>query len=131
MPNGMAMPGRHGMPRRLACGCYAPSAGILAAMAVTEASSGSVASPVNVEAEARTRSKSAGEGAGGLVIDCHGHYTTEPKALFDWRKRQIDAIGSLSQAPRIGSCNSWTFNIAPFARPIFWTFSVLIQPARR
>ena len=101
MPNGMAMPGRHGMPRRLACGCYAPSAGILAAMAVNEASSGSVASPVNVEAEARTRSKSAGEGAGGLVIDCHGHYTTEPKALFDWRKRQIDAIGSPSQAPRI------------------------------
>jgi 4-oxalmesaconate hydratase len=70
-------------------------------MAVNEASSGSVASPVNVEAEARTRSKSAGEGAGGLVIDCHGHYTTEPKALFDWRKRQIDAIGSPSQTPRV------------------------------
>jgi 4-oxalmesaconate hydratase len=101
MPNGMAMPGRHGMPRRLACGCYAPPAGMLAAMAVNEASSGSVSSPVNVEAAAGTRSKSAGEGADGLVIDCHGHYTTEPKALFDWRKRQIDAIGSPSQAPRI------------------------------
>ena len=36
-----------------------------------------------------------------MIIDCHGHYTTEPKALFDWRKRQIDAIGHPSQAPKI------------------------------
>jgi len=101
MRNGMAMPRRHGMPRRLACGCYAPPAGMLAAMAVNEASPGSVASPVNVEAAAGARSKSASEDAGGLVIDCHGHYTTEPKALFDWRKRQIDAIGDPSRAPGI------------------------------
>jgi 4-oxalmesaconate hydratase len=24
-----------------------------------------------------------------VIIDCHGHYTTAPKALFDWRKRQV------------------------------------------
>ena len=77
MPNGLAMPGRRGT--RLVCGCYAPPSGMLAAMAVNAASSGF--SPVNVEAAAGARSKSAGEGASGLVIDCHGHYTTEPKAL--------------------------------------------------
>jgi 4-oxalmesaconate hydratase len=25
-----------------------------------------------------------------MIIDCHGHYTTAPKALEDWRKRQLD-----------------------------------------
>jgi 4-oxalmesaconate hydratase len=24
-----------------------------------------------------------------VIIDCHGHYTTAPKALFEWRKRQV------------------------------------------
>src|SRR5258708_37463661 len=62
---------------------------------------GSISAPVNIEAAAGARSKATGAGAGGLVIDCHGHYTTEPKALFDWRKRQIDAIGDPSQMPRI------------------------------
>ena len=23
-----------------------------------------------------------------MIIDCHGHYTTAPKALEDWRNRQ-------------------------------------------
>ena len=27
-----------------------------------------------------------------MIIDCHGHYTTEPKALTDYRKRQIAAF---------------------------------------
>jgi 4-oxalmesaconate hydratase len=27
-----------------------------------------------------------------MIIDCHGHYTTEPKALLDYRKRQVDAF---------------------------------------
>ncbi len=26
-----------------------------------------------------------------LIIDCHGHYTTAPKALDDWRNQQIAA----------------------------------------
>ena len=28
-----------------------------------------------------------------MIIDCHGHYTTEPKALLDYRKRQTAAFG--------------------------------------
>ncbi len=24
-----------------------------------------------------------------MIIDCHGHYTTAPEALFEWRKRQV------------------------------------------
>jgi len=27
-----------------------------------------------------------------MIIDCHGHYTTEPKPLLDYRKRQVDAF---------------------------------------
>jgi 4-oxalmesaconate hydratase len=27
-----------------------------------------------------------------MIIDCHGHYTTEPKALLDYRKRQVAAF---------------------------------------
>ena len=29
-----------------------------------------------------------------MIIDCHGHYTTEPGALLDYRKRQIAAFES-------------------------------------
>jgi 4-oxalmesaconate hydratase len=28
-----------------------------------------------------------------MIIDCHGHYTTEPKGLLDYRKRQTEAFG--------------------------------------
>ena len=28
-----------------------------------------------------------------MIIDIHGHYTTAPKALEDWRNRQVAAIG--------------------------------------
>jgi 4-oxalmesaconate hydratase len=35
----------------------------------------------------------------GLVIDCHGHYTTEPAAMLAWRKRQVDAINDPAQSP--------------------------------
>ena len=27
-----------------------------------------------------------------MIIDCHGHYTTAPKALEDWRNAQIAGI---------------------------------------
>src|SRR5215475_2237639 len=33
------------------------------------------------------------------VIDCHGHYTTTPKALDEYRKRQIAAINDPAQKP--------------------------------
>ncbi|MDE0094856.1 MAG: amidohydrolase family protein [Gammaproteobacteria bacterium] len=34
-----------------------------------------------------------------MIIDCHGHYTTAPKALGDWRNRQVAAIGSPGTSP--------------------------------
>ena len=36
-----------------------------------------------------------------MIIDCHGHYTTAPKALEDWRNRQIAGIKSPSEMPKI------------------------------
>jgi len=28
-----------------------------------------------------------------MIIDCHGHYTTEPKPLMEFRQKQIAAFG--------------------------------------
>lgn len=30
-----------------------------------------------------------------MIVDCHGHYTTAPQGLWDWRKRQLGEKGSL------------------------------------
>ena len=27
-----------------------------------------------------------------MIVDCHGHYTTAPKALEEFLKRQIDGL---------------------------------------
>jgi 4-oxalmesaconate hydratase len=35
-----------------------------------------------------------------MIVDCHGHYTTAPQALWDWRKDQV-ARKSISSAPGI------------------------------
>jgi 4-oxalmesaconate hydratase len=35
-----------------------------------------------------------------VIIDCHGHYTTSPPALEQWRKRQIAGISDPSQMPK-------------------------------
>jgi len=35
-----------------------------------------------------------------MIIDCHGHYTTAPKALEDWRNRQIAGIKDPSVMPK-------------------------------
>jgi len=37
-----------------------------------------------------------------LIIDVHGHYTTAPKALEDWRNRQIAGIKDPAVKPRVG-----------------------------
>ena len=29
-----------------------------------------------------------------MIVDCHGHYTTAPQALWDWRKRQVSEKSS-------------------------------------
>ena len=38
-------------------------------------------------------------GAKPLVIDCHGHYTTEPKAFLAFRQAQIAALRDPTQKP--------------------------------
>jgi 4-oxalmesaconate hydratase len=38
-----------------------------------------------------------------MIIDCHGHYTTAPKALEAFRKQQIAALQNNSAAPRADS----------------------------
>ena len=50
------------------------------------------AGPVEQEPE-------AGNERGAMIIDCHGHYTTEPQKLHDFRKNQIAAIKDPSQKP--------------------------------
>jgi 4-oxalmesaconate hydratase len=35
-----------------------------------------------------------------MIIDCHGHFTTVPKALHAWRKRQLDSISDPANAPK-------------------------------
>ena len=35
-----------------------------------------------------------------MIIDCHGHYTTSPPALEQWRTRQIAGISDPSQMPK-------------------------------
>jgi 4-oxalmesaconate hydratase len=35
-----------------------------------------------------------------LIIDCHGHYTTAPKALENWRNAQIAGIKDASAMPK-------------------------------
>ena len=35
-----------------------------------------------------------------MIIDCHGHYTTAPKALEEWRARQIAGLKDPAVAPK-------------------------------
>ncbi len=35
-----------------------------------------------------------------MIIDCHGHYTTAPKPLKDWRQRQIDSLKDSAPTPK-------------------------------
>jgi 4-oxalmesaconate hydratase len=59
--------------------------------------------PTNIEAMTGAGRVRTSSGGGDLVIDCHGHYTTEPKEVLEWRKRQIAAIGDASQMPSVDS----------------------------
>jgi 4-oxalmesaconate hydratase len=34
-----------------------------------------------------------------VIIDCHGHYTTAPKALEDWRNRQVAGLKDPALTP--------------------------------
>ncbi len=35
-----------------------------------------------------------------MIIDCHGHFTTAPAALGEWRAKQLAALGDPVNAPR-------------------------------
>ena len=89
-----------GMPRLLACGCYAPPPALLAAE-ITDFATAARTSSGKKAASPKTKPKQTGQPYKGLVIDCHGHYTTEPAELLEWRKKQIDAIGDASQMPKV------------------------------
>ena len=41
------------------------------------------------------------EEATAMIIDCHGHYTTAPKALEAWRNAQIAGIKDPAAKPRV------------------------------
>ena len=36
-----------------------------------------------------------------MIIDCHGHYTTAPKALDNWRNQQIAGIKDPPAMPKV------------------------------
>src|SRR3546814_13197034 len=36
-----------------------------------------------------------------MIIDCHGHFTTAPAALEQWRARQIGALADGTPMPRV------------------------------
>ena len=36
-----------------------------------------------------------------MIVDCHGHYTTAPAALWDWRKQQVADPGNAAEAAGI------------------------------
>src|SRR5581483_9658868 len=42
-----------------------------------------------------------GGGAFRMIVDCHGHYTTAPQALWDWRKDQVGNKKPDPQGPKI------------------------------
>jgi 4-oxalmesaconate hydratase len=40
-----------------------------------------------------------------MIIDCHGHFTTIPKSLRDWRAQQTDAVKDPSKTPALSGAN--------------------------
>jgi 4-oxalmesaconate hydratase len=36
-----------------------------------------------------------------MIVDCHGHYTTAPAGLWDWRKRQLSSLKNSMANPGI------------------------------
>ena len=40
-----------------------------------------------------------------MIIDCHGHYTTAPKALEDWRNQQIANLKTPELGPKVSDLN--------------------------
>jgi 4-oxalmesaconate hydratase len=40
-----------------------------------------------------------------MVIDCHGHFTTVPKTLHSWRKKQLDNVNDVANQPKPSELN--------------------------
>ena len=78
------------------CACCAPRRGFLRA-----AAAGALALAAGGAQAQERRAQDARPRYSGTVIDCHGHYTTEPQAMIDWRKRQVAAINDPAQSPAI------------------------------
>jgi 4-oxalmesaconate hydratase len=36
-----------------------------------------------------------------MIIDCHGHYTTAPQGLWDWRKQQLASLKGVPPGPKV------------------------------
>jgi 4-oxalmesaconate hydratase len=36
-----------------------------------------------------------------MIIDCHGHYTTAPKALREWRDAQVANLNTPELGPKV------------------------------
>src|SRR6185312_17095427 len=51
--------------------------------------------------EGRDRGR-GGPAGGKVIVDCHGHYTTAPQALWDWRKRQVSEKSLSESQLKIG-----------------------------
>jgi hypothetical protein len=51
-----------------------------------------------------------------IIIDCHGHFTTAPKALEDWRNQQIAGIKDPSVI--------WSANCAFFVASYAYGYAV-------
>ncbi len=84
-----------GMTHPAHCACCGPHVPLWQAAAAA-----SIPPATNIEAmEGKTRAA----GTGGMIVDCHGHYTTEPREMLDWRKRQIAAINDPAQRPSVDS----------------------------
>lgn len=83
------------------CSCCLPRRGFLRAAMMAGAASFAATQVAEAQTAAPAASPQAASGGyTGMIIDCHGHYTTEPQPLLDWRKRQIAALNDPSQTPR-------------------------------
>ena len=43
-----------------------------------------------------------------MIIDCHGHCTTAPKALETWRNQQIKSLAYATLMPKVSDLKSAT-----------------------
>ena len=42
-----------------------------------------------------------------MIIDCHGHYTTAPKSLWDYRDKQVSVFDDPKALAALAEPHSW------------------------